>query len=472
MVISILVTIGVFAVGGMLAFAITGHRERTGIDRLLASLAWGPGLAAGLLSLVSFFGLDLGLGHIGRAGLMAVLALALLFALWAMKRARSAPPSWCSDEQRGGLGVWSGVVALALLAVGYGWASLRWFECRPLGSFDGMGIWTYRALQWFRSGEAFPETLGMMLESKPGYPLLLPGLVSSQFTLCGGESTIVPIATGWFFVISVAAVCILAVKRWASLPIALAAAALLLSTPLVWRWAFAQCADLALASFTLVAAYGLFEIGPSNQRETTPSWLVGFFLGLMVWTKDEGLFLAIILVAVAVLSGRLGSGWLSNRGTFGLAVGALPGIVALGVLKIAWVSSVEAQRYLDAGFWSRLTDSGRWRSVAVAFSERLVPWSGEGLWGGTLVVLFAVSIVVGWRYRKNGAGLGAAVYGVPVVLAAGFFAVAYLLTPEPLVWHLRTSLDRLLLQLLPLAVVAVFAAFGSSHPANEQSRVD
>ena len=469
---SILVTIGVFGAGGVLAFAIVGSRERTGIDRLLASLAWGPGLAAGLLSLVSFFGLAIGLGQIGRSGLLVVLAVAPLVAWWATRRTPSPSLSSFPDGQRGGLGVWSGVVALALLAVGYGWASLRWFADRPLGSFDGMGIWTYRALQWFRSGEAFPETLGMMLESKPGYPLLLPGLVGSEFTLWGGESTIIPIATGWFFVVSVAAVCILSVKRWASLSIALAAAALLLSTPLVWRWAFAQCADLALASFTLAAAYGLCEIGTRRRQESTPSWLVGLFLGLMVWTKDEGLFLAIILLAVAVLRARLGGGRPQNRGWLGVAVGALPGLVATGVLKIAWVSSGEAQRYLDAEIWSRLTDPGRWRSVAAAFAERLVPWSGEGLWGGTLVVLLALSIVVIWRRPKAGAGLGAALYGVPAVLAAGFFAAAYLLTPEPLEWHLRTSLDRLLMQLLPLAVVAVFAAFGGSQLDPGRSRAD
>jgi hypothetical protein len=462
---SVLVSLLVLGLGCLLGYVITGNRERTGVDRMLGSLVWGPGLAAGALSLASFFSLASGWGQIGRIGLLATLVIPIVAGWWMTTRLR--PECRVPVDDHRGRGVWLGSMAMALLAVGYGWASLRWLADRPLGSFDGMGIWTYRALQWFRSGDVFPETLGMMLESKPGYPLLLPGLITSQYTLWGGESTTIPVVTGWFFVISVGAACILAVKRWAPLSIALAAAVLLLSTPMMWRWAFAQSADLALASLALAAAYGLSELVTRDRKGATPPWLVGFFLGLMVWTKDEGLFLSIIMAAVAVVCARFGGGRVPGRRWLGVLVGALPGLVATAVLKIAWAPAGEVHRYLGAGGWSRLADPGRWRDVAGAFANRLIPWSGEGLWGGTLVVLFVVLVIAVSLHRSGGFGLGVMLYGVPVVLAAGLDATAYLLTPEPLEWHLRTSLDRLLLQLLPMALVAVFVAFGRSLRESE-----
>lgn len=455
---SVLVSLFVLGLGCLLGYVITGSRERTGADRILGSLAWGPGLAAGVLSLTSFFSLASGWGPLGRLGLLVTLVIPVVAGWWMATRLRPKGPDPIDDHR--GRGVWFGSIALVFLAVGYGWTCLRWLADRPLGSFDGMGIWTYRALQWFRSGDAFPETLGMMIESKPGYPLLLPGLITSQYTLWGGESTAIPVVTGWFFVISVGATCILAVKRWAPLSIALAAAALLLSTPLMWRWAFAQSADLALASFTLAAAYGLSELVTRERQGATPPWLVGFFLGLMVWTKDEGLFLSMILGVVVVVCARFGGVRVSGRRWLGVLVGVLPGIAATAVLRIVWAPAGEVHRYLGAGGWSKLTDPGRWRDVVGAFADRLIPWSGEGLWGGTLVVLLVVLLIVVSQRRSRGFGLVVMMYSVSVVLAAGLDATAYLLTPEPLEWHLRTSLDRLLMQLLPMVVVAVFVAFG------------
>jgi hypothetical protein len=52
------------------------------------------------------------------------------------------------------------------------------------------------------------------------------------------------------------------------------------------------------------------------------------------------------------------------------------------------------------------------------------------------------------------------VFGLPVVVVAAIDATIYLATPEPVAWHLRTSLDRLLLQLLPIATVAAFVGVG------------
>ena len=91
-----------------------------------------------------------------------------------------------------------------------------WIVNRPLGLYDEMAIWTYRALQWTRSGDGFPEVVRLMTESKPNYPLLLPSLITDQFTLWGGESVVIPIATAWLFLIGLSAATFIAVKRWST----------------------------------------------------------------------------------------------------------------------------------------------------------------------------------------------------------------------------------------------------------------
>ncbi len=101
-----------------------------------------------------------------------------------------------------------------------------------------------------------------------------------------------------------------AVVRCAAPSVALASVALVLSTPMVWRWAFAQSADVPLAYLTFAAAAGLTDLvfgshqgqqkigGTGGKGRTVPPWLTGFFLGLMVWTKNEGMVFSLILIVV------------------------------------------------------------------------------------------------------------------------------------------------------------------------------
>jgi hypothetical protein len=461
---SVLVVVVVLAAGWGLADLVVGRRETSPGSRLLAAAAWGPAIIAGLLSLTAFASLAAGLGAAGRVTLLASVSAAVVGAgILRRSRPLQSPPA--SQPRPGGdrtvIASW---LALAAVAVGYGWSCQQWLRLRPLGSWDGMGIWTYRALQWFRAGDAFPATLRLLVESKPGYPLLLPGLVTAELTLWGGETTTIPVATGWLFVIGAAAATALAVSRRAPGALAPAAAALLLSTPMVWLSAFDQGADLALASLAVIAALGLADLVERGRSAApAPVWLVGFVLGLMVWTKNEGAILALILVGTAAVATRLACRPLGPAGWLGIVAGAAPGIVATAVLKTFWVTGGEVGRYLVPDLWSRLADPARRWTVVTAFAERLVPWRGEAVWGATLVLLVGLAAVALARRPAAGSATAAALFGAPVVLGLAVDAAIYLLTPEPLGWHLRTSLDRLGLQLLPLAVAAVFVLLAAGR---------
>lgn len=478
--VSLLVPFFSLSLGCLLGFLVAGRRQSGVVERVVVSLAWGPGLAAGIMSLGSFFLLAVGFGVAGSG---AFLAITLALFASAMLAARLEPTEASTSLSRkqidgGGTAHWLvvGWLASGALVAGYCWTFWRWLEHRPLGSYDGMGIWTYRALQWFRSGEAFPETIGLLLESKPGYPLLVPGLITSQFSIWGGESAAIAVATGWFFVVGIGAVTYVAVVRWRAPSVALAAVALMLSTPMVWRWAFAQSADLPLAYLTLATAVGLTDLVLGSRQgkqkiggtsRTVPPWLTGFFLGLMVWTKNEGMVFALILIVVFAASIWIRRDGFELRGWVAVALGALPGVLATVSFKHLWVATGEIDRYLGPGLVSRLTDPTRWWEVAAAFAGQLTPGSGEALWGGTWLALAGLLVIRAVERRPGGRGRPALFYGAAFGLCLGFDAAAYLMTPEPLSWHLRTSLDRLLLQIVPLAVVAVFICF-AREPAVEE----
>ncbi|MEE4273793.1 MAG: hypothetical protein V2I67_19105 [Thermoanaerobaculales bacterium] len=459
---SLTVPLVLLIIGSVVAAAVAGRGESSTATRVLTGLAWGPGIVTGILSLATFFGTALGSGPPGRGALIASL-IAAAAAMWAAPRFGAAKPAshpLASDRRLVPPSWWLG--GAVVFATVYGWMFLRWLAARPLGSFDAMGIWTYRALQWFRAGEAFPETVGLMVESKPGYPLFLPGLVTSQFSLWGGETVVIPVAAGGLFVIGLGAMLVLAVLRDAPPAAALAAAALALSTPVIWWAAFFQGADLPLAYLALSAAFGLTELMRHGRSSAVPPWLVGFFLGLMIWTKNEGLVLAGALVVGAGIASLPARGRTAPNGTgdgrriiAGLAIGALPGALATAIFKIAWAPAGEAQRFLSDGFFQRLVDPGRWAEVGWAFASRLIPGAADAIWGGSAVLLVCVAAVVVGKLGCAAVDRAGWVFlGAAVSVTVFFFAV-YLITPDPLEWHLRNSLDRVLLQVFPLVVVGL-----------------
>jgi len=466
---SLIVPLGLMIAGGCVAWSIAGSSGSTSASRLTCALAWGPGLAAGVVSLASFFSLLLGFGQLGRLGHIGIWLIVLAAAAVSVRRTGPAaePPFPAGPRRWVDRAPW---IVLGCLAAGHVWNYLEWVALRPYGLYDGMAIWTYRALQWTRSGDGFPEVLRLMSESKPDYPLLLPGFINGQFAVWGSESVGIPIATGWVFLIGLAAATYLAVARWSTPANAALAVALLLSIPVIWRHEFAQGADLAVAYLALVAAHGLIATTDRTERGDVPPMLTGFFLGLLVWTKNEGLIVAVVLAATAVAAVRFRHVRVPRRRWLSIAVGALPGIVATAAFKQSWVTQSETGRYLRPEAASLASDPARWAEIARAVAERLVPVSAGVAWGLTWMTLIGLLIVASCRRRPSS---GWWPWGFYVIVILGLLSVdagIYLITPHPLRWHLSTSLDRLLMQIVPLLLAAAFIAGRSLSAAGGADR--
>jgi hypothetical protein len=86
---------------------------------------------------------------------------------------------------------------------------------------------------------------------------------------------------------------------------------------------------------------------------------------------------------------------------------------------------------------------------------------GSG-WYHPAFPLLAVAVGVGLR-RESWKELLLSAAPVLAMLAA-YFGI-FLITPAPLQWHLDSALSRLLVQVWPLLLIAVFAGLRSMEPA-------
>jgi hypothetical protein len=455
--VSAVVILAVLALGYVVALARL-RRAPGGSPRHGLALACAPGVGLGLLSVLYFLCACLGLAPV--LAWVALAGLGLL-SLAALRRPPDERPSPVPPAPRGAV-FWLAHGALLVTALGALFAFVRWSAAAPLGAFDALAIWNAHAVLFHRAPEAYAEIIARVQSGHPDYPLFLPGAIAAQWTFTG-EQARVPQLTGLCLLAGLAGVTYTAVARAGSRATAAVATAVLLGTPEVWRQSFSQCADLPLAYCAAAAGAGLASLLDERRERRVPPELVGLFLGLLTWTKNEGTVLALVLfaawLAVQLARGRL----IAERGMLAwLLAGALPGLSATLWFKTAWSPFNEMGHFLD-GAIERLTVGERWSTVSVAFLEHFSPLHGFGNWGALWPLLF-VGLILGAHRLGWDRGY------LPLVcaLALAAYAAIYLITPQPLPWHLRTSLTRLLFQLLPLLVIACFAC--ATRPAPPPSR--
>jgi len=409
---------------------------------LRAVLATGIGL--GSTSIVAFVVLLVGNELTTGRVIVAEIAVVVVLAAVVRRRRNIAPTMGRRDvvagddlpPRTGALLVFAGGTAAVVFVL----ASLR----DPHGIADAVSIWNLRARLLFDNGvhwrNAFAPELAI---THPDYPLLLPLVVVRTWHWIGESPTVVPAIVAGAFTFGTVALLWASLRALAGGSSGLLAAAALLGFPSFVATGSAQLADVPLAFFALASCVVL----AANDRWRSAGWsmvcLAGLLLGLAAWTKNEGMLLLVVVPATHALS-RARLGWRANAKFLALlAVGALPALVPLLVFKTALVQPNDLVVQVARGHAAdRVLDGERWGMIATAFCREA--------WASGPVMLVAVVVWWSWRVRRC---------TVPLAVAAAMFAgyfVVYLVASKSLEWHLATSAQRLLLQLLPTALFGVF----------------
>jgi hypothetical protein len=194
--------------------------------------------------------------------------------------------------------------------------------------------------------------------------------------------------------------------------------------------------------------------------------LAGMAAGFSAWTKNEGiLFLLLLFVLHFAVTIRK-----KGRKTYvselvALLTGAAPAILVILIYKMRVAASndvIAAQGHGSTVHW--LLDISRYRLVMSRFGSELLSFGG---WSPTFaipLVLFFYFLLLGSKVEKKDVAVTSIGGLLPIVMLIGYFFV-YILTPYPLEWHLESSLNRLFLQVWPLAIFAYFATVRTPEQA-------
>ncbi len=320
-------------------------------------------------------------------------------------------------------------------------------------AWDGLLIWEFKARSAFLSGGSLPASYFSDLsriQFHPTYPLYLPFTELWVYLWIGDcDQETIKVLFPIFYAAGIsllwAGACRLSGKVWiASLSAVMPVAIPLLSTHglgLIHGYCDYLLASMYFASFSALLTWRL--------RGIPGTWFVSAICaGLLPWIKQEGVVLFGTLVVVSAIA----HGWRNWKHTLFFA---LPGIAVAGSWKLAlWsigASTEEVfQAFTVASFVENLPRLQTIISVMLANLFSVPHWS--------ILWFLATLALICLKWTRNCAALYLA---IAIALPLSIYILPYMFTRIDLGFHLVTSIDRLILQVSMVAVLAVSVALGA-----------
>jgi hypothetical protein len=392
---------------------------------------------------------------IGWMGVTTILAWRTFARDASFSAARTAASVSASDARRVPVDVWL-AAGLALAFAGVAVVRMAASAATlPHGEWDAWAMWNARARAiaigypsaWHAAVRAMPH---------PDYPLLIPVFIARLWVELGRDTVAVPMATAAAFGAATVIVAACSVGQRHGAARGWLTAAILLASPAFLTAVVSQYADVPLAFYWLAA----FVACDQAIRSRRPIWwaTAGATLALAAWTKNEGIaMLALAGVTMGVYAIGSRAPGRAARVTW-LVAGALPAIVAVASFRYLMPGPSYLFSHLSfADVIARVRSLARWRTVAAAMGREI--WLGGATYIGILPLTVVIAITLGRPRHWPRAVVAAA------ICTAGMLAVdasVYLLLSPNLVWHLSTSVDRVIVQLTPTIVWALLMLAGRS----------
>ena len=405
-------------------------------------------LGAGVVPAIMFF-----LAWAGFApsrfviALQGVFAVAVLAVLW--RRGKLAVPIWP--------GGFAGKIEMAICCACALAAALAFFVVcvhslmAPVFDIDAYALWGLKAKAVYHEGlvdGGFFHRLPLSYNHL-NYPLLVPFLAGGVFAALGRlDDSIWRVV--FPFVFAGGAVFIFSSLRW---KLSRVAAALLttafVTAPGVLKWAGAGTADFPLTVFYAMSVFYLLAYLAEGRRADLVFSILA--TALAAFTKNEGLALAAVNIAVIVLFLAVPK---PSRKSLAAAAFYAVGVLALILPWLAWragVPNTHPENY--TGGLVNLLSAGSWRRL-----PEILELFAKGIfslhrWGPLWIVAIAAAVLNPAAVRQRH------VAAAWLLLAAhiAVYILVFMISPWAPQFLADMSLDRILLHVVP--VVLFLAAF-------------
>lgn len=409
-------------------------------------LSLGIGLGLGITSCLYFLHMLLLPGQGGYLLIQVLFLLLMLVALFIQRRhdLRVSFPSVHFDRA----GTIMGIIAVLVIAITV-YFLVTMARIQPHGDYDAQAIWNLRARFMYRLGDDWENAFSPLINRNfhMDYPLLIPLSVLGGWNALGGEVLRVPSLISMLFFFGLAGTLYFFICHLRSSSQAAIAVILLLATPRLLVISTFQTSEVPLMYFLLAAAILLVLAQKENNHGLL--FMAGMMAGLAAWTKNEGLpFVLLVLLCTIFVFGMNQA----RRHILSLIGGmALP---LLTIVLFKTLISVNNDLFVDNGIVAivtKLLSPMRYVQIAGSLLSELGHMGGWSL--SILLILLVYGVIMGRTTSHNAAEKAIWILALSQFLV---YMLIYLITPHDLQWHIKYSMERLLLHLFPLALSAFF----------------
>ena len=316
---------------------------------------------------------------------------------------------------------------------------LKYFINNPMGSWDGFRIWNIKAEFLALNTPLWQNVFSLPhFMSHNDYPLLLPSLTARLWNYTGGENFAVNITIGLFFTFGLVYLLFQALEYFKSEKIAIVVTSVFMILDIFLVNGAAQCADVPLAYMYLCTIVCLFLY--FRKEKFSYIILATIFAAFSAWTKNEGMMFFLIYLIVTLL-------WMFYKKMYKKAgLTLLTAIVP--ICFIAWFKYlVHSPNDLIAGFFILKTyhfafDWSRYAVILKTFANIVF---------SRFLLLFVLLFLCtkGFRIKEINRTPFVLSCAIFVLCLAGYFAV-YLFSPHDITWLVENSMDRIIIQILPV----------------------
>lgn len=390
----------------------------------------------GIVSITYFFSLILSLPLVLTTVLIATLCTGTYIHLNREKEAEAGMSTLRSK-----------LISYAVILLGfYMLVCGAYHEADKYGDWDAWWFWNYHAKflarpdLWMEAYETpYPGLLSSRV-SHSDYPLLLPATVGYFWRLFSTESNLIPFAVGFVFTCLIPLLIFFETYRKNIVVAAILFLFIANHTQFV-NVGVSQMADIVLAFFFL----GVF-VAIHHYRQTGRLVYLtycGIMLGACIWVKNEGAMLSLVFVVFMIRD------LFSLKNFTRLLAGLVPLLLAYLVFKIGYAPANDIIEGQGESSLSRLTEVARYSMVFEGVKRSLDTSYPEM----KALLLFYLAICA---IQKD---IHVRYLSIIVVCLVGYHVV-YVLSPHDLEWHLNTSIDRVLLHLIPATIYVTSLKLG------------
>ena len=316
---------------------------------------------------------------------------------------------------------------------------LKYFINNPMGSWDGFRIWNTKAAFLALDTPLWQNIFSLPhFMSHNDYPLMLPSTIARLWNYTGGENFAVNITIAIFFTFGLVYLLFQALEYFKSEKIALAITSVFMILETFLVNGAAQCADIPLAYMYLCSITCLFLY--SKKEKFSYIALATIFAAASAWTKNEGFMFMCIFLSV-ILSWLLFTKKFKNAGkTAIIALPLLGGLIAFK--KITGNENDLVLGLFMTKSYNYIFDFNRYIIIAKTFISTILTQF-------SLLLVLVFLCTKGFRIKEQNKTPFLLSVTIFILCCVGYIAV-YVMSPHDINWLVENSIDRIILQILPI----------------------